>query len=85
MTHLALAWAARDPNTSSVILGASKPEQVLDNLKALNVIPKLSPDVIKKIEGIIDNKPIPVVGLCSILCTRPKLMLYPRAPLAGHR
>ncbi|KAI0707250.1 Aldo/keto reductase [Earliella scabrosa] len=59
VSHLALAWIARNPNTSSVILGASKPEQVLDNLKALEVIPKLTPAVLEKIEEILGNKPSP--------------------------
>ncbi|KAL4064125.1 NADP-dependent oxidoreductase domain-containing protein [Scleroderma yunnanense] len=57
VTHLALAWVARNPNTSTIILGASKPEQVLDNLKALEVIPKLTPEILHKIEGILQNKP----------------------------
>ncbi|KAK1231093.1 hypothetical protein PQX77_005795 [Marasmius sp. AFHP31] len=54
---LALAWVARNPNTSTVILGATKPEQLLENLKAIQVIPKLTPDVLKKIEEILGNKP----------------------------
>lgn len=57
MTHLALAWLARNPNTSTVILGASKPEQVVDNLKALDVVEKLNEDVLKRIEDILQNKP----------------------------
>ncbi|KAI0649001.1 Aldo/keto reductase [Trametes meyenii] len=57
VSHLALAWVARNPNTATVILGASRPEQVLDNLKALEVIPKLTPEVLEKIEKIVDNKP----------------------------
>jgi len=57
--QLALAWVARDPNTSSVILGASRPEQVLDNLKALDVIPKLTPEVLAKIDDILENRPAP--------------------------
>ena len=61
ITHLALAWVARNPNTSTVILGASKPEQVLDNLKALEVLPKLTPEVLEKIEKILGNKPAPWV------------------------
>ncbi|KIM82229.1 hypothetical protein PILCRDRAFT_820611 [Piloderma croceum F 1598] len=60
VTHLALAWLARNPNTSTVILGASKPEQVIDNLKAIEVIPKLTPEIMAKIEAILDNKPTPV-------------------------
>ncbi|KAG7100214.1 hypothetical protein E1B28_001989 [Marasmius oreades] len=55
--NLALAWVAKNPNTSTVILGATKPEQLLENLKALKVIPKLTPEIIKKIEKILDNKP----------------------------
>jgi aryl-alcohol dehydrogenase-like predicted oxidoreductase len=57
VAHLALAWVARNPNTGTVILGASRPEQVIDNLKALDVIPKLTPDVLEKIETILGNKP----------------------------
>ncbi|EIN05290.1 Aldo/keto reductase [Punctularia strigosozonata HHB-11173 SS5] len=57
--HLALAWVARNPNTSTVIIGASNVEQLLDNLKALEVIPKLTPEVLEKIEGILGNKPVP--------------------------
>ncbi|KAL7411145.1 NADP-dependent oxidoreductase domain-containing protein [Mrakia frigida] len=57
MTHLALAWAAKNPNVSTVILGASKPEQVTDNLKALKLIPKLTPEIMAEIEKILDNTP----------------------------
>ncbi|KAG2153619.1 NADP-dependent oxidoreductase domain-containing protein [Suillus bovinus] len=57
VTHLALAWVAKNPNTSTVILGASKPEQVLDNLKALDVIPKLTPEIMDRIEAILENQP----------------------------
>lgn len=59
VSHLALAWLAKNPNTSTVILGASSPEQVLDNLKALEVIPKLTPGILEKIEKIVNNKPGP--------------------------
>jgi aryl-alcohol dehydrogenase-like predicted oxidoreductase len=45
-----------------VILGASKPEQVVDNLKALDVIPKLTPEILDKIEAILQNKPAPTVS-----------------------
>ncbi|KAK0475400.1 NADP-dependent oxidoreductase domain-containing protein [Armillaria novae-zelandiae] len=57
---LALAWVARNPNTSTVILGASRPEQVLQNLKALEVLPRLTEDIMNKIEVILDNKPVPL-------------------------
>ncbi|KAH0825957.1 NADP-dependent oxidoreductase domain-containing protein [Lanmaoa asiatica] len=74
VTHLALAWVAKNPNTSTVILGASKPEQVVDNLKALDVIPKLTPEVLDKIEAILDNKPAPIPTF-----GRPSLDPYGRA------
>ncbi|TFK69049.1 Aldo/keto reductase [Pluteus cervinus] len=59
-TALALAWVAKNPNTSTVILGASTPEQLLENLKALEVLPKLTDEHIKKIEAILDNSPAPI-------------------------
>ena len=61
MNHLALAWVARKPYTSTVILGASKPEQVVDNLKALEIIPKITPEVEAEIEAILENAPEPEV------------------------
>lgn len=52
---LALAWAMKHKNVSSVITGATKPEQVFENLKALDV--KISPELDGRIEAILDNKP----------------------------
>ncbi|KAF8167231.1 voltage-gated potassium channel beta-2 subunit [Crassisporium funariophilum] len=60
MAALALAWVARNPNTSTVILGASKPEQIIENLKALEVIPKLTPEILAKIDKILSNSPDPL-------------------------
>ena len=57
MAQLALAWVAHFPSTSTVILGATRPEQVLDNLGALAVLPKLTPEVLDKIDAILGNKP----------------------------
>jgi voltage-dependent potassium channel beta subunit len=48
--QLALAWCASNPRVSSVITGASRPEQVRENMKALEVIPRLTPDVVRKIK-----------------------------------
>ncbi|OSC96888.1 Aldo/keto reductase [Trametes coccinea BRFM310] len=59
ISHLALAWVARNPNTSTVILGASRPEQITDNLKALEILPKLTPVVLDRIDEILENKPEP--------------------------
>ena len=62
-TQLALAWVARNPNTSTVILGATKPEQLLENLKALELLPKLTHEVLTKIDEIVGNKPAPWVSV----------------------
>jgi aryl-alcohol dehydrogenase-like predicted oxidoreductase len=55
--QLALAWAAMNENVSTVILGATKVDQIHDNCKALELIPKLTPEVMEEIEGILGNKP----------------------------
>ena len=56
-SQLALAWAAKNENVSTVILGATKPEQIVDNCKALGVLAKLTPELMEEIEGILENKP----------------------------
>lgn len=55
--QLAIAWCLLNPNVSTVITGASKPAQVRDNMKAIEVVDKLSPEVVETIEEILDNKP----------------------------
>lgn len=60
MAQLALAWCLKNPNVSTVITGASKPEQVVENMAALEVVPRLTDEVMDQIEEILDNKPKPV-------------------------
>jgi voltage-dependent potassium channel beta subunit len=55
--QLAIAWCLRNPHVSTVITGASRPEQVEENLAALQVVDKLTPDVIEQIERILANRP----------------------------
>ncbi len=57
MSELAIAWILKNPNVSSVITGATKPEQVKQNMNAVNIVPKLTDEVMEKIENILDNKP----------------------------
>ena len=57
MAQLALAWCVKNPHVSTVITGASRPEQVQENMKALDVLPKLTPAVMTRLEGILKNKP----------------------------
>ncbi len=58
MASLAIAWTIKNPNVSTAILGATKNEQLYDNLKALDTVNVLSPEVMEKIEKILQNKPI---------------------------
>lgn len=57
MAQLALAWCLKNPNVSTVITGASRPEQVAENMKALEVVNKLTDEVMERIEAILDNQP----------------------------
>lgn len=57
MASLAIAWTIKNPNVSTAILGATKKEQLYDNLKALETLNKLSPEVMDEIEKILQNKP----------------------------
>ena len=52
MAQLAIAWVNRNPRVSSVILGASRLGQLQDNLKALELTPKLTPEVLAEIDAI---------------------------------
>ena len=45
------------PNTSTIILGVTKPEQLDEQLEALDLIPKITAEVREKVEAILDNKP----------------------------
>ncbi|MGP3954817.1 aldo/keto reductase family protein [Nonomuraea sp. 3N208] len=51
MAQLAIAWVLQNPNVSSAIVGASRPEQVHDNVKASGV--KLDADVLRRIDDVL--------------------------------
>lgn len=55
MSQLAIAWILRRPEISAAIIGATKPEQVEENVKASDV--ELNDDAIEQIERILNNKP----------------------------
>ncbi len=59
MPQLALAWTLKNSNVSTTITGASKPAQVVENMKAIDFVEKLTPEVMGRIEAILDNKPKP--------------------------
>jgi aryl-alcohol dehydrogenase-like predicted oxidoreductase len=57
MAQFAIAWCLANPNVSTVITGASRAEQVTENMKAMEVFEKLTPEILDRVEEIIDNKP----------------------------
>ncbi|BDA50125.1 Voltage-gated potassium channel subunit beta-1 [Coccomyxa sp. Obi] len=60
LAQLALAWCVKNSDVSTVITGATKPEQIEDNLGALKVLPQLTPEVLEKIEQAVASKPDPL-------------------------
>ncbi|MFY8042146.1 MAG: aldo/keto reductase, partial [Rhodoferax sp.] len=52
VAQLAIAWVAKNPRVSTVILGASKQSQLQDNLGALALLPKLTPEVLERVDAI---------------------------------
>jgi len=53
LAQLALAWCVKNPNVSTVITGASRPSQVAENMKALAVLPRLTADVLARIDAVV--------------------------------
>ncbi len=60
LAQLALAWTLKNPNVSTVITGASKTEQVAENMKALDLYPKLDDGIMERIDAILGNRPAPL-------------------------
>ncbi len=58
LASLSIAWTIKNPNVTTAILGATKKEQLIENFKALEVLPLLTADVMGKIEEILQNKPV---------------------------
>ena len=57
MAQLALAWCLTNEDVSTVITGASRPEQVTENMAALKIAEQITPDLQERIEEILDNRP----------------------------
>jgi aryl-alcohol dehydrogenase-like predicted oxidoreductase len=56
---LSIAWCIKNPNTTTAILGATNKEQLKENLKALEALPKLTDEIVTRIEEIVGTKPKP--------------------------
>ncbi len=61
IAQLSLAWCLQNPNVSTVITGASRPSQVNENMKAVQVLDKLDDDINKTIAAVLDNAPSPEI------------------------
>jgi aryl-alcohol dehydrogenase-like predicted oxidoreductase len=52
LSQLALAWCLKNPFVSTVITGASRMEQVHENMQASEIVPKLTPEILERIDAI---------------------------------
>ncbi len=59
LAQLAIAWCLKNPHVSTVILGASRRSQLVENLAALAIADRLTPDTMMRIEEILTNRPEP--------------------------
>lgn len=57
LATLSIAWVIRNPHVTSAILGATKEEQLTENLKALEIYPQLTPELMKEIDAIMGTAP----------------------------
>lgn len=57
LSRMAIAWCLRNPNVSTVILGASSVPQLQDNLRSLEAVELLTDDVLEEIEAVLRNRP----------------------------
>jgi len=63
LPQLAIAWCLKNQNVSTVILGATKPEQLSENLATLQHTEKLNSEAIAALESILNNNPgLPTFG-----------------------
>lgn len=58
LATLSIAWCIRNPNITTAILGATREEQLKENLKAIDVLPKLTDEVMERIDEIMGTKPV---------------------------
>ncbi|XP_044147887.1 voltage-gated potassium channel subunit beta-1 isoform X1 [Bufo gargarizans] len=57
LPQLAVAWCLRNEGVSSVLLGSSNPEQLIENLGAIQVLPKMTSHIVNEVDNILGNKP----------------------------
>ncbi|XP_034064541.1 voltage-gated potassium channel subunit beta-2-like [Gymnodraco acuticeps] len=57
LPQLAIAWCLRNEGVNSVLLGASRTDQLMENIKAIQVLPKLSLSIASEVDNLLGNKP----------------------------
>ncbi|XP_063739669.1 voltage-gated potassium channel subunit beta-2-like isoform X2 [Eleginops maclovinus] len=57
LPQLAIAWCLRNEGVNSVLLGASRTDQLMENIKAIQVLPKLSLSIVSEVDNLLGNKP----------------------------
>ena len=55
LAQISLAWCLKNPHVSTVITGASRPAQVVENMKALDVVGKLTPEIMERIDAALES------------------------------
>jgi voltage-dependent potassium channel beta subunit len=58
LTQFSLAWCLKNQNVSTVILGASKVSQLEENLTVLDVVEKLTDEIMQQVDAVMENKPV---------------------------
>ena len=58
MAEMSIAWCIKNPQVTTAILGATRKEQLLENLKAVNAIEKLTPAIMQQIDDIVQTRPV---------------------------
>jgi aryl-alcohol dehydrogenase-like predicted oxidoreductase len=69
MAQLAVAWVLQNPNVSAAIIGATRPEQVRENVKASGV--RLDPQVLRRIDDVLGDAVRRDAALTTSPATRP--------------
>ena len=60
--QLALAWCLKNPNVSTILVGATTSDQIKDNIGCIDVAKGLTDDDMSKLDEILGNKPDPWLG-----------------------
>lgn len=70
--QLAIAWILKSKDVSNVLLGANTVSQILENIEAVDVVTRITPDVLERIEKIIQNRPTPPLDFRTFTPRNPR-------------